>query len=748
MFWLDWIIVVIPMLLVVYIGLKCQKYVNGVAGFLAANRVAGRYVIAVAGGEVAAGLVSFVAAMEQEYHCGFAVSFWNRITIPITVIFALTGYCHYRFRETKALTMGQFLEMRYNRSFRVTAAVLQFVSGVLNFAIFPAIGARFLIYYLGLPLHFQILGITVSTYMLVVFFCISLALSVVLIGGQVTIMVTDCVLGLLSYPMYLIVVAYFIYRFSWSNELVPALNNRVPGESFINPYDIFNLRDFNIILVLASVAGSIINRMSWSGSLGYSAAARNAHEQKMSGLLGTWRSGFRVMMYTLMAVAALTFLNHPDFASSARKLRLQLSQMVMSDVVGGSQFTEARQKITQKLEALPDQIRRPGIDKPLSSKDNPDAVYCNTVKAELKDVPGGAKAAQGFRTIFGQMLVPVALREMLPIGLTGIVCCLMIFMMVSTDDTYMHSWGTVLAQDFILPLRKKAFTPKQQLFVIRICMIAVALIAFVFSIFFAQLDYIIMFMKISGLIWLGGSGPTIVFGLYSRFGSTLGAFASLISGAVIGVGGFLMQYTWPSHVYPWLESHRLVEPVGKFLTTVSAPMNPWVVWEMNPHKFPINSYELTLIAMIVSIALYIICSLLSRSEAFNLDRMLHRGAYNEEGKVIPKIPFAPKTILKKMLGINAEYTKGDKVLAWALFIYNIIYTFGLTFLAVVIWNAITPWPIEWWSMYFFVTHLLVTGIIAVVSTVWFTIGGYRDLRQLFVDLGKVKTDDSDDGRVQ
>lgn len=773
MHWIDWLLVFIPLFVVVWIGLKSQKYVKGVSDFLTAGRVAGRYVVAVASGEAGLGLISVVAIVEMYYNCGFAVSFWGRLTGPLGLIFALTGYCAYRFRETKAMTMGQFLEMRYNRYFRVLAAILQSVSGIVNYALFPAVGARFLIYFLDLPLHINILGWKFPTFALVMACFLSLALAIIILGGQITIMVTDCVQGILSYPMYVVVVAFILWHFSWSSEMVPALINRSPDESFLNPYDISKLRDFNLFYVLVGIFTSVIGRMSWSGAQGYNAAAATPHEQKMGGLLGSWRSGFSVMMYVLMAIAAITFLNHPHFAKEAKSVRTQLACKTLDDV-GHSLSPAVRESLKQQYKAIPAETAmktaatpqvvnllkersRLGVEEgnkpfevtPVQGNASPslDEPYKKLTSDTLMKMPNQKGTAVTYNAIYGQMLVPIAMREMLPIGITGVFCAIMIFLLVSTDTTYMHSWGSILVQDLILPFRKKPFTPKQQLLLLRLCITFVCIFAFFFSLLFAQVDYILMFFAITGAIWIGGSGPVIVFGLYWKKGTTAAAFTSLTVGSSLAVSGILLQNNWVQHVYPFLDRHNLVAPIGAFLTTVSKPFNPYIIWTMNPNKFPINSQEISFITMALAVLLYVIVSLLTCKTPFNMDRMLHRGIYSVDGKPVEKTEWSMAVIGKKLLGIDKQYTRGDKILAWSVFIYSFIYGFVICFILVIVWNLFQPWPDLWWAHYFYWTSIILAGVVGIISTIWFTIGGTVDLMKLFRDLRTKEENQLDDGRV-
>ncbi|MFH1970523.1 MAG: hypothetical protein ABIJ53_09430, partial [Verrucomicrobiota bacterium] len=377
------------------------------------------------------------------------------------------------------------------------------------------------------------------------------------------------------------------------------------------------------------------------------------------------------------------------------------------------------------------------------SRPDPEAML-HVVQMALKSEDKGK--AVHFATIFSQMRVPMALSTMLPVGITGILCALMIFLMVSTDTTYMHSWGSIIVQDVILPFRRKPFTPRQQLLLLRLVIVGVAIFAFLFAFFFGQIDFILMFFTITGAIWLSGAGPCIVLGLYWKRGTAAGAFGALISGSSLAVGGILAQKYWAASIYPWLLNHGMVESVRTFLQTVSAPFNPYVVWTVSPDKFPINSMEIYFITMVVTLGLYCGLSLLTGREAFNMDRMLHRGKYRREGKEVVKEKLTFKAVFKSFVGIDSQYTTGDKILAWSVFIWTYGWILG-SFITLVIWNKFSPWPDIWWANWFFFNNFILAGIIGIVSTVWFTIGGTIDLNRLFKRLREKEFNVLDDGRV-
>ena len=791
---LDWLIVLIPMGFVLFMGFYSRRYVRSVVDLLSAGRLCGRYVISVADMTNALSIIGIITFIEIHYKTGFSLAFWQNLTLPVTIFMGLNGYCFYRFRETKAMSIGQFLEMRYNRALRVVASGLRSISEMLANMIMPAVGARFFIYFLGLPSHINIpaadLGLftvpawQIPTFMLLTFLILTVALSIICMGGTLALVITDTIQGMFCYPLLVVFVVFILCKFSWSQEIVPIMRDRVAGENFLNPYDIENMRDFNPFQVGVSIVLLIVNRAVWIGACN-SSAAKTAHEQKMATMLGSLRGALSNMFYLLVAITIVVVLNHRNFAEDGKAIRDKLTEQIAVDLLRDDRAL--RDDIIRSSSAIPEQRHRIGIDPPLSQKRNLDTPYLELVHRKLLE---GNKAAavrhaaetnaapsendllaaeargnalfQQFRTLFHQMMMTITMRHLLPPGMLGMFCLLLIMAMVSTDDTRIYNATLTIAQDVILPFRKKPFTPEQHLRMIRIVALCVGVFFFFGSFFMSQLDYIGMYISLMIMMWTGGSGAIMTFGLYSRFGTTAGAFVSMLSSIVLGAFGIFLNRNWADLVYPFLKARNWVGPVGNFLAAVSRPFAPYVVWEMNPVKCPINTYEMIFIIVCITMTLYVLVSLSQtlkisfrpfgigwrEEKLFNLERMLHRGKYSLDGEVKTRMEWSLRTVFSKLVGITPEYTLGDKITAWGIFAYSIVYQFLLAFVLVFVWNCFWRWPAEWWSTYFFVTLLAVPVVLAAITTVWFGVGGVIDLRQLFRDLRVRVVNPLDDGRVE
>ncbi len=76
-----------------------------------------------------------------------------------------------------------------------------------------------------------------------------------------------------------------------------------------------------------------------------------------------------------------------------------------------------------------------GVEVPLSRADNIDTPFMDAARETLGGTPEGNLMFQKFRTLYHQMMLPVALRNLLPVGIMRLFCLLMIMLMLSADDS-------------------------------------------------------------------------------------------------------------------------------------------------------------------------------------------------------------------------------------------------------------------------------------------------------------------------
>ena len=754
--WYHILLVVVPVAAVCWFAVRCRRYVRSVTDYLAAGRCAGRYLLVSTGMMGGMSVISFVGNAEMHYNSGWAYSFWGALLTPLGLLLAFYGWISYRFRETRAMSCGQYLEMRYSRGLRWVAGFLRGVGDTLGNCIGPAVAVRFIIYLCGIPHRFALFGCEFRTFPFVLTVCLCLALLMILTGGRISLLVTDAVQGLVSYPLFVILVVYVLTSFSWWDEIAPVMADRVPGESFINPYDVQNLRDFNLFAILIAIPRNILGG-AWIGN-GSDVIAKTPHEGRMAGVLNYFGVGMFSLLPMLFVFVLLAVMNHDGWAERAVGLRQELSSRVAEEVV---EAPEARAAVGEAVAAVAAQHHEIGVDPPLSRLANLDTPTLDAAHGALLATMPEAEANQifqGYRTTYMQQMLPVVVRNVFPKWIVALLLLLCILLTVSTDDTRIFDASKTWTQDFVLPMLGKAPSPRAHLLILKGVAVAVGVLFWFGSYAFRQLDYINMFVTIAVSLWTAGAGVVVTLGLYWRRGTTAGAWSALVSGGLLSVSGMLVQRNWADGVLPWLVAHGWDGAVRRALEAVSRPMNPWIDWKVPDNlwavKFPVNSTEISFFAFLAALVLYVTVSLLTCRTPFNLEKMLHRGKWADApapgaaGAEAAKKPSGWTRFARLFVAITPEHTRGDKFIAWFVFFKSLVYGFLGTFVGVAVAAKVFHWGVREWSIKFFVTALAVPLFFGVVTTVWFTWGTLRDIRRLFADLEKRDRDNLDNGIVE
>jgi SSS family solute:Na+ symporter len=648
---LDWLIMLFPLLICGFIAVYSRRYVRGVADFMAGGRNAGRFLISTARAEQGAGAVVLVATFQTFYVAGFTQTWWYQFSVPVGLLVAISGFVIYRYRQTRAMTLAQFFEMRYSRNFRMFTGAMGFFAGIVNFGVIPVIGARFMVFFLELPQQVMIFHHPVATYLVLMAVFLALCTVMTTTGGQVSVLLTDCVSGMITQLFYvLIAVILVIVFFKWSDTRAMLLDTP-KGHSLVNPFDSFGLKDFNIWYQIMGVYLGVYGTMAWQNTHAFNSSAASPHESRMGGILGRWRGFAGSVMVTLLAVCAMTYLKSSS---------------------GGVSVAAALNKISDP-----------------STRD--------------------------------QMRLPIALSQLLPVGVKGALLAICLLGIISGDGIHLHSWGTILVQDVILPLRKKPLSTRQHLIILRLGVLGVALWAFLFGALFPQTKYVQMWWAITTAIFVGGAGSAIIGGLYWSRGTTAGAWAGMLVGSILSLAGIGVDY---------------------YSRTVLK------------HDFIFNGQEMFMAATVAATIAYVVVSLLTCRQPHNMDQLLHRGAFADISEEPAGSTPSEKTRvgwLYRLVGIDEQFSLSDRWITLSIFWWSILWVvvFAVVSIAcLLLHRGLDPSSNGAWATYWLWTSIYLPLGIGVVTTVWFTIGCWADIREFTNRLRQERVNPQDDGSVK
>ncbi len=134
------------------------------------------------------------------------------------------------------------------------------------------------------------------------------------------------------------------------------------------------------------------------------------------------------------------------------------------------------------------------------------------------------------------MAMPLLLSQILPAGLIGLISAGMLAAFMSTHDSYLLCWSSVLTQDVVAPWFKAGLSSRARVLLTRIFIVAIGIFILIWGLWYDLGQDLWDYMAISGAIYFTGAIALLVFGIYWKRASRIGAYSALACGFLAIVG--------------------------------------------------------------------------------------------------------------------------------------------------------------------------------------------------------------------
>ncbi|MCF6287178.1 MAG: hypothetical protein L3K26_18635, partial [Candidatus Hydrogenedentes bacterium] len=207
---LDWGIVAVYLSISVAIGIIANRYIGNMTDYVVAGRGV-RTALSVAtltGTEL--GLVTVMYNAQVGYLGGFAAFHIGLLAGVVTFFVGLTGFIVADLRRHEVLTIPEFYGKRYGKGVQVYGALLLALGGIFCMGMYLNAGAKFIVGITGLPMDGAILNVVMVA-------LLSLVLFYTVLGGMVSVIITDYIQFVVLSMGLLVTTGMALYFISWSD---------------------------------------------------------------------------------------------------------------------------------------------------------------------------------------------------------------------------------------------------------------------------------------------------------------------------------------------------------------------------------------------------------------------------------------------------------------------------------------------------------------------------------------------------
>jgi SSS family solute:Na+ symporter len=154
---------------------------------------------------------------------------------------------------------------------------------------------------------------------------------------------------------------------------------------------------------------------------------------------------------------------------------------------------------------------------------------------------GAAVAKSGVAVDNPLHAMPTYLAQVVPSGLMGLLVAAMLAADMSTDSSYMLTWGSVIYNDLLAPWHRGRWSQRRGLLVNRLIVAAIGLFLLGYGLWYPLQGSVWDYLAVTGTIYLASISTLLVACCYWPAAHRLGALAAIGTGAVIPLGFLVMQ---------------------------------------------------------------------------------------------------------------------------------------------------------------------------------------------------------------
>jgi len=140
--------------------------------------------------------------------------------------------------------------------------------------------------------------------------------------------------------------------------------------------------------------------------------------------------------------------------------------------------------------------------------------------------------------------MPKFLSTFLPAGMLGLLIAAMLAADMSTDSSYMLTWGSVIYNDLLAPLRRRpgaAWDERRGLVINRAIIAAIGVFLLFYGLWYPLQGDLWTYLGVTGTIYLSSMTTLVIACCYWKRANNWGAAAAIVIGAVVPVGYLLLE---------------------------------------------------------------------------------------------------------------------------------------------------------------------------------------------------------------